>query len=550
MIKELQPLEAKLKQILYGCVEHVQATKAAMYLTASLDLNDKTYEVVTSYQFNDPARKVVKGIDDVVDRLAVKRDAFFVNGLGSDTRFSEMMFRQGNDRFLAAPLFARGRLLGYIDMRDKAGRKPFDSADLIAARSIGEQVLALLASHQLFGLAPIPVEQLEPVSSRASMPTLSMPQVSVPAMPVPEGRGDPSPEARRAIEAARASMARRQHTQANAGKRLIGDEDLEGSRLLLPAALAIPGTVLAALTVTRGVSEPQSIMSISTLTAEANETLQKHIRSWLQRANQPLTAPIAPRISYPFGAHVEAITSSRIAALASAAVNTQSLDGLVLLTLGFDRTPEPQTQRAIRLFLRQLEQAIDASAAARDRQAVAENLLEPDFQKFPELADHSRQVSTIAHLFALSLDLPRSQAETIRIAGLVHDVGLRLLDYDRLYRRPNLNGEELRILAEHPIIGAALVEPLLGNEIAQIVLRHHERVDGKGYPSRMTGNNIPMGSRIIQICDAWVAMTARHSYQAPFTSEDATQRMREGAGTQFDDALVQRFLSVIDELSA
>ena len=80
MIKELQPLAPKLKQILYGCVEHVQATKAALYLTASPDLNDKTYEIITSYQFNDPSRKVVKGIDDVVDRLAVKRDAFFVNG--------------------------------------------------------------------------------------------------------------------------------------------------------------------------------------------------------------------------------------------------------------------------------------------------------------------------------------------------------------------------------------------------------------------------------------------------------------------------------------
>ncbi len=551
MLKELQPLEPKLKQILYGCVEHVQATKAALYLTASLDLNDKTYEIVTSYQFSDPARRVVKGIDDVVDRLAVKRDAFFVNGLASETRFSEMMFRQGNDRFLASPLFARGRMVGFIDMRDKAGRKPFEPADLVEAKSIGDQVLALLSSHGLFGLAPIPVEQTEsPASLRASMPTLAIPRVVEPAPPSTDERGEPSPEARRAIEAARATMARRQHSQLNSGKRLVGDEDLEGARLLLPAALAIPGTIVAALTVTRGVSEPQSILSISTLTAEANEALQKHIRSWLQRANQPLTAPIAPRISYPFGAHVEAITSSRIAALASAAVNTRSLDGLVLLTLGFDRPPEPQSQRAIRLFLRQLEQAIDASAASRDRQAVAEKLLEPDFQKFPELADHTRQVSTIAHLFALSLDLPRSEAETIRIAGLVHDIGLRLLDYDRLYRRPNLTGEELRMMAEHPIIGAALIEPLLGNEIAQIVLRHHERVDGKGYPSRMTGNNIPMGSRIIQICDAWVAMTARHSYQAPFSAADAAHRIREGAGTQFDDALVQRFLSVIDELTA
>lgn len=548
MLKELQALEPKLKQILYGCVEHVQATKAALYLTTSLDLNDKSYEIVTSYQFTDPARKLVKGNDDVVDRLAVKRDAFFVNGLGADTRFSEMLFRQGNDRLLATPMFARGRLLGFIDMRDKAGRKPFENSDLAAARAIGDQIVTLLAAQQLFGLAPIPLEHVEP-SPRSSMPTLASPLAGVPSATPDAVRGEASLEARKAIEAARAAMSRRQHVPQNAGKRLIGDDDLEGARLLLPASLAIPGTVLAALTVTRGVSEPQTIISISTLTAEANESLQKHIRGWLQRTNQSLAGPMAPRISYPFGTHLEAVTSSRVAALASAAVNTQSLDGLVVLTLGFDQQPDSQTQRAIRLFLRQLEQAIDASAASSDRQAIAEKILEPDFQKFPELADHARQVSTIAHLFALSLDLPRSQAETIRIAGLVHDVGLRLLDYDRLYRRPNLTGEELRVLAEHPIIGAALVEPLLGHEIAQMVLRHHERVDGKGYPSRMTGTNIPLGSRIIQICDAWVAMTARSSYQSTFTPADALLRMRESAGTQFDENLVQRFLAVVDELT-
>ena len=79
-------------------------------------------------------------------------------------------------------------------------------------------------------------------------------------------------------------------------------------------------------------------------------------------------------------------------------------------------------------------------------------------------------------------------------------------------------------MAEHPIIGAAIVEPLLGGEIAQAVLRHHERVDGRGYPSRMAGNAIPLASRVIQICDAYVAMSSRRSYQAPFTPEETRRR--------------------------
>jgi hypothetical protein len=121
MLNEVKAIEGTLKQILYGCVEHVQATKAALYLSSSHDLNEKKYEIVTSYQYNVADRKTVTANDDLVDRLSVKRAPFFVNGLGADQRLAEMLFRQGNDRMLATPLFSRGRLVGFIDMRDKPG---------------------------------------------------------------------------------------------------------------------------------------------------------------------------------------------------------------------------------------------------------------------------------------------------------------------------------------------------------------------------------------------------------------------------------------------
>src|ERR1041385_8378378 len=114
MLDEIKLLEPQLKQIVYGCVEHVQATKAALYLSASLDLNEKIYEMATGYQFHDPMRRTVKANDDLVDRLIVKRNAFFVNGRGPDRRLGEMLFPQGPARLLAKPLFERGRLLGFL----------------------------------------------------------------------------------------------------------------------------------------------------------------------------------------------------------------------------------------------------------------------------------------------------------------------------------------------------------------------------------------------------------------------------------------------------
>ncbi|MGZ5493538.1 MAG: GAF domain-containing protein, partial [Thermoanaerobaculia bacterium] len=146
MLPEIKALEPELKQILYNCVEHVKATKAALYLSSSHDLNAKTFELVTSYQYNPADRKVINSSDDLVDRLAVKRSPFYVNGLAADQKFAEMQFRQGTDRMLATPLFARGRLVGFIDMRDKAGKKPFESPDLDAAKRIGDEVISFLSA--------------------------------------------------------------------------------------------------------------------------------------------------------------------------------------------------------------------------------------------------------------------------------------------------------------------------------------------------------------------------------------------------------------------
>jgi HD-GYP domain-containing protein (c-di-GMP phosphodiesterase class II) len=552
MLDEVRSMEAQLKQILYGCVEHVQATKAALYLSASHDLNEKTYELVTSYQYNPADRKIVTGNDDLVDRLVVKRNAFFVNGLGADMRFSEMLFRQGNDRILAAPLFSRGRLVGFIDMRDKAGKKPFDLPDVEAARRIADQILHVLGSKQLFGLGAVALSESEAMrpSSRLSG---AQSVVAPPPSPHHTRRaGELSQQATHAIQSARELLSRRQLTQQAVTRRSLTEHDLEVVRLLLPATLAIPGAVLACFSAIGHLNNPQSIVAIATVSDDAMEMLQTHLQAWLKRANQPHTVT-RPQLIYPFGVQVVPITAAGISTILSAPLNAHSVDGLVL-TVAFERTPEAQAQRALHIFMQQIEHSVEAAIAAssgrNDRQTVAEKLLEPDFQKFPDLAEHCRQVSVMAQRFAIALELPPSQVEMIRLAALVHDAGMRLIDYERLYRRANVTADELRGLAEHPIVGAALVEPLLGPEIAQAVLRHHERVDGKGYPSRLQGNVIPLASRIIQICDAWAAMTSPHSYQPPLPFEEAKRRIRDGAGTQFDAALAERFLGALAQIGA
>ena len=545
MIPELKTLEAQLKQILYGCVEHVQATKAALYLSSSHDLTQKTYEIVTHYQYNPADRRVVSANDDLVDRLAVKRMPFFVNGLGADHRFAEMLFRQGNDRLLVAPLFARGRMVGFIDMRDKAGKKPFDTPDVDAAKKIADQMIGVLAANNLFGLAPIAV--IDEPGHHVTRPNPGAPAIVQPRVVLQPGQVF-SAEATKAIEGARQYLSRRQHVTST-GKRTLIDAHIDTVRLILPAALGIPRALIACLSAVGQFTNPQGTVARSTVTDDALDLVHMHLQEGLKRVNKPHMTRRG-EIAYPFGVLNAPVSAASIGAVVSGPVNPQSVQGLIL-TVAFELATAEQARQALQIFLSQMEPAIESAIAAAgrgDRYLVAERLLEPDFQRYPELAEHSRDVAAIAQRFAMVLELPPTQVETVRIAALVHDVGLRLLDYDRMYNRSNLTAEEMRGLAEHPIVGAALVEPILGQEVAHAVLRHHERADGKGYPSRMAGSQIPLPARIIQIVDAWVAMTSHQAYQAAIPLEKAIARLRESAGSQFDAALVDQFLAALPEI--
>ena len=545
MIPELKEIEPRLKQILYGCVEHVQATKAALYLSASHDLNAKIYEIVTHYQYNPADRKVVSANDDLVDRLAVRRSPFFVNGLGADQRFAEMLFRQGNDRLLVAPLFSRGRMVGFIDMRDKAGKKPFEGPDVDAAQKIVDQMIGVLAENKLFGLAGIALVD-DPAAARASAHT-PPPPPAPPRVALQAGQIF-SAEATKAIESARQYLTRRQH-MTNTGKRVLTEAHVDIAKLILPAALGIPRSLIACLSAVGHVTNPQSTVARSTVDDDALDVVHAHLQAGLKRLNKPHMTRRG-QVVYPLGVQPAPVNAASISAIVSGPVNPQSVQGLIL-SVAFERATDEQARSALQIFLSQMEPIIESAIAATgrgDRVQVAERLLEPDFQRYPELAEHSKEVAAIAQRFAIALELPSTQVETVHIAALVHDVGLRMLDYERMYSRPNLTPEEMRGLAEHPVVGAALVEPVLGQDVAHAVLRHHERADGKGYPSRMSGSQIPLPARIIQIVDAWVAMTSHQPYQPAIPRDKAIARMRESAGTQFDAALVERFLAALPEI--
>jgi HD-GYP domain-containing protein (c-di-GMP phosphodiesterase class II) len=223
-----------------------------------------------------------------------------------------------------------------------------------------------------------------------------------------------------------------------------------------------------------------------------------------------------------------------------------------VLTVALDRKPTDEARVQIERLVEQLGACVDAIVGRGEwlqrRVAIAEGLLEPEFRSLPMLAGHCRLVAGIAQRFAQALKMSDDFVETVRIGALVHDVGLRLLDYDKIAGSASITSEQMQIVTEHPLVGAVLVEPLLGRDIADVVLRHHERFDGKGYPGRLAGERIPLAARIVQIADCWAAMTSPDSYLTNVDRDEAMRRLRQEAGAQFDPSLVGAFLASIDEI--
>ena len=139
------------------------------------------------------------------------------------------------------------------------------------------------------------------------------------------------------------------------------------------------------------------------------------------------------------------------------------------------------------------------------------------------------------------------QQTTVRIGGYLHDIG-KIAIADRILLKPGkLTDEEYAEIQRHAEIGGSIVQTHEAmTDIALIVRHHHERFDGRGYPDRLVSDAIPLGARIISIADAYSAMTNDRVYRKAIPADEAWDRIRDNAGSQFDPALVETFLAIAE----
>jgi len=162
------------------------------------------------------------------------------------------------------------------------------------------------------------------------------------------------------------------------------------------------------------------------------------------------------------------------------------------------------------------------------------------------LRSHSVNTARLARNLAIRLNLPSAMVETISISAILHDVGSRLLDPD-LQTKKTLSPEELDQVRAHPVLAAAFLKDFhFPFDVPTIIRHHHERWDGAGYPDGLAGEEIPVGSRIIALIEAFEVMTAESGYRAPVSRAEALGEIQRGAGTQFDPDLVLEFLAMME----
>ncbi|XFA99641.1 HD domain-containing phosphohydrolase [Candidatus Izemoplasma sp. B36] len=189
-------------------------------------------------------------------------------------------------------------------------------------------------------------------------------------------------------------------------------------------------------------------------------------------------------------------------------------------------------------------------AKPSNQRKTIDAVLQTLYEKDQLSEEHSQNVSKYAKGLAKKLNFESYQIELVETAALLHDVGKIIIPKEILLSTKKLTDYEYNEIKKHPEIGYRILNsvPEL-SDVANIILSHHERIDGKGYPNNLKGEDIPLISKIISICDAFDAMVNVRLYRTPLSRSKAIQELIDNKGTQFDSELVDVFIKNIDEIT-
>jgi hypothetical protein len=493
-------VERGFKEILFRFLEEIQCTRAALYLYGPGDL----FLLATQYGFGrrDPLAIEHRLKDPMVARVRELRGVPVAynhrNELGPLTEYIKTA---GNSRLLLVPLIVGDEIIGFVDARDKGRKQLFERPDISKAGRIAAAMVdfarrsGFVISDEEF----VPVPEPRPSRSRRT--------------PVGESRPPLLDES--------------------------GLENLHDAALdcLLDNQVA---AVAATLTTPEGAA---TLINTRAGGAEIDrEALCRHQVSALAEAGVQTHDPASWHVEVR---RVPAVTDVVTSPMIASAVLLHQPDVGALVGSVISGAGANAARVTLARLRARAEDAQEKTTLRFSRRCLARRLLQPGARKYPDLVAHSEAVSRLAMALAQKLELVPSRVEDAVLAGLLHDVGMRELDYDQTYRSRTPTEDDRARYQKHPVLGEQILVGTGLDEVSTAIRHHHERWDGTGYPDRLSGESIPFLSRLVHVAEVFDVLSAPGRYRPRVSTERALEIIGRGKGHQFDPQMVETLVSVV-----
>lgn len=488
MVSVLDPEAVRrLKEVLYRFLEELQTTRASLYLLGS----SGAFELVESFGFGRREAVLARVPPDHPLFHWIRRhrtSPALLTEPHQEPELEELLRLSGSSTLLTVPLVSNESLVGFVDARDRGGKQTYGPQELHQAKLIGDALVSVLAELGVVSAPPPP----QPSTERSAVSQVGK-----------------FPEAVERLAAAAGALVQ------------------------------LPGVSALAVTVAEGQSARCTVWAAAPVEGPEREALLRHQQEFALAQGHSLPPPDRwSWVERSFPGRELRREEIRSAVLLGT-------DPVVLVSL-----LSPAGSLAVGPVLATLgglwELAQAEQVARRAARNLARILLEPGDLSFPHLRQHSQTVSELAQRIAQELSLSREEEELATLAGYLHDVGMRELDYQRIYRLERPQELDRRLYQRHPVVGARILEASAVPGLAEAVRHHHERWDGTGYPHRLAGPAIPLAARIVHLAEVYDVLTSPSSYKRPIGREQALELIQREAGRQFDPNLVPTLVKVLE----
>ncbi|MCF7891339.1 HD domain-containing protein [Candidatus Bipolaricaulota bacterium] len=218
----------------------------------------------------------------------------------------------------------------------------------------------------------------------------------------------------------------------------------------------------------------------------------------------------------------------------------------ILIAVAYKSSPWNLLLVAVLLFL--VNSSLRSYVRLRKQaKQTFEKIMDLLSKRDPYTHEHSESVGSLTEAIADQMKVNPDKKEDIVSAARVHDIGKLGIPDEVLLKKGSLNEEEWETMKEHPVLGADILSGLIIYEDSVDVVRHeHERWDGSGYPDGLSGEDIPLGSRIVAVADVWNALTTQRPYRGPMSEDEAREEIKDMAGVKLDQKVVNALLEVLD----